>query len=124
MKKITLKIGLVAFLLTELARSFYRPYIYHNHIFDFYIADTIGNSLGTVTIIFIILTISGKGSKMDWKLIMLLTAGLVGYEMFNLIDNHPFDFLDVVATILFGGLSLTLYYYLLKKHTTEEINPK
>ena len=49
LKKITLGIGISAYFVTEMARSFYRPYIYANNIDDWVIADTIGNSLGTVT---------------------------------------------------------------------------
>ena len=116
LKKCTLKIGLIAFFLTEIARSFYRPYIYQNHLFDYYISDTIGNSLGTVTIIFMILTISGKGTRDDWKMIVLSTAGLIGYEMINLLTDYPFDYRDVVATLLFGSLSFLLYFHLLKTY--------
>lgn len=51
----------------------------------------------------------------DWKLIALVTAGLVGYELLNRIENHPFDYRDVIATLIFGGLSSFLYFYLLRK---------
>lgn len=51
LKKTTLTIGASAFLLTEIARSFYRPYIYANDITYWVVADTIGNSLGTVDVI-------------------------------------------------------------------------
>jgi hypothetical protein len=43
LKKWTLFIAITAFSITELGRSFYRPYIYKNGIKDFHIADTIGN---------------------------------------------------------------------------------
>jgi len=63
----TFYIGIIFFFLTELVRSFYRPYIYEHKIQDFYFADTIGNSFGTITAIFMILTLSGSGTKSDWK---------------------------------------------------------
>ena len=62
LKKITFGIGISAYFLTAMARSFYRPYIYANEINDWVIADTVGNSLGTVTAIFVILTMSGRSS--------------------------------------------------------------
>ncbi len=41
------------FLLTEISRKIYRPWVYQTHIDDFGISDTIGNSLGTLTQIFL-----------------------------------------------------------------------
>lgn len=45
------------FVLTEIGRKIYRPYIYSNDIFDYWIADTIGNLTGTIAIIFLILLV-------------------------------------------------------------------
>jgi L-rhamnose isomerase len=116
LKKITLAIGISAYFVTEMARSFYRPYIYANHIDDWVIADTIGNSLGTVTAVFMIITMSGKGTNRDWGLVALVIAGLIGYEMLNIIGDHPFDVNDVLATILFGGISVLVYARILARH--------
>ncbi len=117
-KKTTLAIGISAYFLTEMARSFYRPYIYAHDIDDWFIADTIGNSLGTVTAIFMILTMAGRGSHWDWRLVGMVLAGLVGYEALNLLGDHPFDVNDVLATLLFGGISALVYARLLKKQAS------
>lgn len=117
LKKTTLGIGISAYFLTEMARSFYRPYIYANNINDWVIADTIGNSLGTITAIFMILTMSGRGTKWDWRLVGMVILGLIGYEMLNLGNNHPFDINDVIATIIFGGVSAIVYAKILARHT-------
>jgi L-rhamnose isomerase len=109
LKKITLTIGASAFFLTEMARSFYRPYIYANDIDDWVIADTIGNSLGTVAAVFMILTMSGRGTSWDWRLVGMVIAGLIGYEMLPVFGNRPFDVNDVVATIVFGCVSIVAY---------------
>ena len=116
LKKITFGIAISAYFLTEMARSFYRPYIYVNEINDWVIADTIGNSLGTVTAIFMILTMSGQGSNWDWRLVGVVIAGLIGYETLNLTGNHPFDLNDVLATLIFGGISMLVYGYILGKY--------
>jgi len=109
LKKITLGIGASAFFLTEMARSFYRPYIYANDIDDWVVADTIGNSLGTIAAVFMILTMSGRGTTWDWRLVAMVIAGLIGYELLNFASDHPFDVNDVVATLIFGGISVVVY---------------
>lgn len=109
LKKITLAVGVCAFFLTEMARSFYRPWVYAHDIDDWVIADTIGNSLGTVAAVFMILTMSGRGTSRDWRLVGLVIAGLIGYELVNLLGEHPFDRNDVIATAIFGGISIIAY---------------
>ncbi len=120
LKRTTLIIGLAAFFITEITRSFYRPFIYKNNIFDYYIADTIGNSFGTVTAIFMILTLSGKGNKKDYKLIWIIIIGLIIYESLNLTSHHSFDYKDVLATLIFGGFSFIIYKYLIKTHSNHK----
>lgn len=115
-KRTTLAIGITAFFFTEMARSFYRPYIYAHNINDGFIADTIGNSLGTVTAIFMILTMAGRGTQWDWRLVAMVIAGLIGYELMNVFNNHPFDLNDVLATLIFGALSAVVYAFLLQKN--------
>lgn len=59
---VDLSIGVTAILIYELlARPIYRPYIYNNKIYDFHVADTIGNSLGTVAAVFILIGFIGHG---------------------------------------------------------------
>lgn len=116
LKKITLFIGIAAFSITELGRSFYRPYIYANKIDDYFIADTIGNSFGTVTAIFMILTLSGKGTKKDWSIVFIIIAGLLVYELLNLTGKTSVDINDLIATIVFGIISVLIYYFLLRKY--------
>lgn len=116
LKKRTFAWGIVAFFLTEMARSFYRPYIYAHDIEDYYVADTIGNSLGTVTAIFMVLTLAGSGTPRDWKVVGIIIGGLVGYECLNLLGDYPFDARDVVATLVFGAGSAAVYAGLLKRY--------
>lgn len=118
-KKATLYIGLGAYFITEMVRSFWRPYAQQNGIVDFNFSDTIGNSFGTMTAIFMILTLSGKGEKRDWRFIAIIIIGLIVYEYLN--PPSRFDFNDVIATIIFGSLSLVLYLYLLYKFNKSNI---
>ena len=116
LKKITLLIAIVAFSITELGRSFYRPYIYANKIDDYFLADTIGNSFGTVTAIFMILTLSGKGTSKDWNIVFIIIAGLIIYEFLNLTGKTAIDVNDIIATVVFGTISVLIYFFLLKKY--------
>ena len=117
LKRATLVIGLVCFFLTEMGRSFYRPYVYAHHIHDFFIADTLGNTFGTMTAIFMVITLAGSGTHRDWKLVVLIIAGLVAYECLNLTGRTRFDVNDVVMTLVFGCISCLIYVVLLRKYS-------
>lgn len=116
LKKRTLIIGITSYAITELARSFYRPYIYSNRIDDFFIANTIGNSFGTMAAIFMILTLSGSGTGKDWKRVFIIIAGLLVYELLNLTGKTAIDINDMIATVIFGAISILLYFLLLRKY--------
>ncbi len=116
LKKTTLSIGILAYFITEMGRSFYRPYIYANDINDWVVADTIGNSLGTVTAIFMVLTMSGRGTRWDWRLVAMVVVGLIGYELLGITSDHPIDRNDVLATLVFGSISAFIYARILDRH--------
>lgn len=116
LKRITLLIGVTAYSITELGRSFYRPYIYANNIDDYFIADTIGNSFGTITAIFMVLTLLGKGTNKDWNIVFLIIAGLIFYEFLNLTGKTAIDINDIISTVVFGIISILIYFFLLKKY--------
>ena len=119
LNKSTLFIAIIAFSITELGRSFYRPYIYENKIADYFIADTIGNSFGTMTAIFMILTLSGKGTNKDWILVLIIIAGLLVYELLNLTGKTAIDINDMIATVIFGTISALIYLFLLRKYSDQ-----
>jgi len=113
LKKSSLLIFLIAFIITEAGRSFYRPYIYSNNLNDYFLADTIGNSFGTVTAIFFILTVVGKGRTKDILIIILVITGLLLYESINIFLNSSIDTRDIISTIIFGIISILIYKALL-----------
>lgn len=103
-------IGLLAVLFYELvARHYYRPYIYKNHINDLHIADTLGNSLGTIATIFGFLFLLGGEKSRDQFLIKTVTFSLVVYEFSHPLLGKPIDPWDIVATILTGGFCFIIY---------------
>src|SRR5262245_16034213 len=78
---LNLLIGLGAVGLYELARAYYRPYIYSQGINDFHLADTLGNSLGTVAAVFVFVALLGRDRAQDYFLIRTVTISVLVYEV-------------------------------------------
>ena len=107
---INLAIGLSAVLIYEfLARPIYRPYIYRNKINDFHLADTIGNSLGTLATVFVLIGFLGQGRTQNIFLIKTIMISVALYEIAHPLLGKAIDPWDILATLLTGGLCLMLY---------------
>lgn len=115
-KAINFAIGLTALLLYEfIARPIYRPYIYTNHINDFHLADTLGNTLGTmVTIFFLIGLLSNETVKGNY-LLKLGTFSVILFELAHPLLGKPIDVWDIIATIFTGFFSYLVYHTIFKK---------
>lgn len=110
---INLTIGLSAVLIYEfLARPIYRPYVYNNNINDFHLADTIGNSLGTIATVFVLIGLLGQGRTQNLFLIKTITISVALYEFAHPLLGKAIDPWDILATLLTGGLCLILYTYI------------
>ena len=106
----TFFIFIFMFILTEIGRKIYRPYIYSNHIFDYWIADTIGNLTGTIAIVFFNLTISNPEYKIGKYFSLLIAIGLIVYELLQYFSPRSiFDWRDIIATLLGGLISFIIY---------------
>ena len=121
-RKIFFGIFISMFVLTEIGRKIYRPYIYANDIFDFWIADTIGNFTGTIAIIFFDLALVNPNYKKGRWFILFITFGLIVYELVQYIlpGRNTCDWRDIVATIIAGIISFGLYELIYKNKTTKE----
>jgi hypothetical protein len=109
-RAVNLLIAALAFALTEIGRDVYRPYVYSHNLNDFGIADTLGNHLGTVTIVFFSLAVSYAGRRDGLIMMTVIVAGLVLYEFTQqLMQDSTFDWRDVVATFVGGLISLLIY---------------
>lgn len=105
-----LAIGLTAVGLYEfVARPIYRPYIYRNQINDFHLADTIGNSLGTIATVFVLIGLIGQGKSQHLFLIKTITLSVALYELAHPLLGKPIDPWDILATFLSGGVCMLLY---------------
>jgi hypothetical protein len=105
-----LGIGLAAVLVYEFwARPIYRPYIYRHQINDFHLADTIGNTLGTIATVFVGIGLIAQGRVQELFLIKLITISVALYELAHPLLGKPIDPWDFGATLLTGGFCLLLY---------------
>ena len=113
---------LLSFLLTEVGRYIYRPYIYENQINDFGIADSMGNLGGIVVQIFFGLTILNPLYKKAIRLVLFFATGYILYEMIQpYLPKGTFDWLDIYGTLLGSVLAiliLTVIHLPFRKHKT------
>lgn len=106
---VNLVVGLSAVLLYEAARAFYRPFVYSRGIDDFHVADTLGNSLGTVATVFVFVALLGRGGVHYYFLLRTVTLSVLVYELSHPLLGKPIDVLDLVATVLAGVCCEGLY---------------
>jgi len=99
---LNLLMGLSALVIYEVARVTYRPYIYSRGIYDFHIADTLGNSLGTVATIFVFVSLFGRDRAQAYFLIRTVTISVLVYEVAHPVLGKPIDPWDILATVLAG----------------------
>ena len=105
----------IAFVLTEIGRHLYRPYIYENNISDFGIADSIGNSGGIIVQIFFGLAIINSTKKKGIRLITFFTVGYILYEIIQpILPKGVFDWRDVYGTLIGGIIGLLLFLMIQK----------
>ena len=114
-KAINFAIGLSALLLYEfVGRPIYRPYIYTNKINDFHIADTLGNTFGTLPTIFFLIAILSNDITKGNYLIKLGTISVVVFELAHPLLGKPIDIWDIIASIFTGLASYLIYHSLFK----------
>ena len=107
---INFAISLSTLLIYEfIGRPFYRPYIYANKIHDFHIADTLGNSLGTMATIFFFIAILSNDTVKGNYLIKLVTVSVILFEIAHPLLGKPIDIWDIIATLITGAVSYLLY---------------
>ncbi|MHC1706106.1 MAG: hypothetical protein AB9842_01155 [Bacteroidales bacterium] len=110
-------IFVMMFFITEIGRKIYRPYIYSHHIFDYWIADTIGNLTGTIAIIFFDIAIVNPKYKQGRIFLFIITVGLIVYELLQYFSPKSIlDWRDMIATVMAGLFSWGIYELLFKKH--------
>lgn len=115
-KAINFAIGLSGLLIYEfIGRPIYRPYIYANDINDFHIADTLGNTFGSIATIFFLIAILSNNTRKGNYLIKLGTFSIVIYEIAHPLLGKPIDMWDILATVMTGFISFLIYDSIFRK---------
>jgi len=104
-----LAVGAACLAITEAGRELYRPWVYSQGIHDWGIADTLGNSFGTLTAVFIIVGLVGKDASTDYRLIALIAGGLAIYELLQGPMGGAIDPQDIVASLVAGVVCVFVY---------------
>lgn len=121
-KVINFAIGFAALLIYEfIGRPIYRPYIYAHGINDFHIADTLGNTFGTMPTLFFLVAILSNDKVKGNYLIKLGTLSIVIFELVHPLLGKPIDIWDIIATIITGFFSYALYNTLFRKNSNLKI---
>ena len=106
--------AVVAFFLTEVGRSIYRPYIYDNGINDFGIADSMGNLGGIVVQVFFSLAILNSQRRKTFNVIGFLVVGYILYELVQpYLPKGVFDWKDIYGTLI-GGFASVMFVLVLR----------
>jgi len=120
-KAINFAFGVSALLIYEfVGRPIYRSYIYNSKINDFHIADTLGNTFGTLSTIFFLIAILSNDTKKGNYLIKLGTFSVIVFEILHPLLGKPIDIWDIIATILAGVASYLIYNGIFKDKPIEQ----
>ena len=115
-------ISIFAFVITEVGRDIYRPFIYANDINDMGIADSIGNLGGIFVQIFLALAILNSPLKKGIRLILFFTIGYIVYEFIQpILPRGVFDWNDILGTVIGGFLGMVLFLLINKIITKNNI---
>lgn len=104
MRQITLFASLL--FISLLGAYFYRPFIYSNSCFDFYIADTFPNLMSVPVIISFVLVFQKK-NRLNRNTFFSVITGVISYEFLQLFTDG-FDIKDIIATLL--GAFVSAYF--------------
>lgn len=99
-----------SFVLTEIGRYVYRPYIYENNINDLGIADSMGNLGGIMVQMFFGLTLLNSSRKKGVRIILFFVVGYIVYEILQpFLPKGVFDWKDIYGTIIGGVIGFLLF---------------
>ena len=117
-KAINFSIGISSLLIYEfVGRPIYRPFIYNNQINDFHLADTLGNTFGTMTTIFFLIAILSNDTIKGNFLIKMGTFSVLVFELAHPLLGKTIDIWDIIATIFTGFISYLLFNKIFKKYS-------
>jgi len=103
------------FVLTEMGRFIYRPFIYEHQINDWGIADSMGNLGGILVQLFFGFSVINPTKVKGLRLITFFVLGYIIYEIAQpFLPKGVFDWKDIYGTLI-GGVSGLLLFLLMHK---------
>jgi hypothetical protein len=100
---------IIAFLGTEFLRLKLRPAVYASGNGPRWFFDTIGNSGGAVTQIFLMLAVMHCSFVQSLRVIGFVVVGYSAYELLQpILPKGTFDINDIIGTVVGGLISLVL----------------
>ena len=115
-----LAIGLSAVGIYEVARAWYRPFVYSHGLSDFHVADTLGNSLGTVATVLVFGSIFGRSHVRTLFVLRAAAIAVAVYELLHPLLGKPIDSFDLFATVLAGLLCQGVYRWVYRRELALE----
>lgn len=115
-----LAIGLSAVGVYEAARAWYRPFVYSQGLSDFHLADTLGNSLGTIATVLVFASIFGRSHMQTLFVLRTAAIAVAVYELLHPLLGKPIDAFDLLATILAGLLCQGVYRWIFRRELALE----
>lgn len=114
--------GVLAVGLYETARTWYRPFIYLSGTFDFHIADTLGNSLGTVATVLVFASIFGRTHIQSLFVLRAAAIAVAFYELAHPLLGKVIDPYDLAATVIVGFTCQYLYGFCYRCELRTEVS--
>ena len=115
-----LAIGLSAVGIYEAARAWYRPFVYSQGLNDFHVADTLGNSLGTIATVLVFGSIFGRFHIQTLFVLRAAAMAVAVYELLHPLLGKPIDPFDLLATVLAGVICQGVYYWVYHRELAVE----
>jgi len=115
-----LAIGLAAVGIYEAARAWYRPFVYSQGLSDFHVADTLGNSLGTIATVLVFASIFGRSHIQTLFVLRAAAIAVAVYELLHPLLGKPIDSFDLLATVLAGLLCQGVYRWVYRRELALE----
>jgi hypothetical protein len=103
-RKIALLISISLFAIGIILSNTYRVYIYGNNIFDYHIADTIGSWLCIPAASLFLWGIQPK-----YSFAKFIAVSLIAFTIYEFFISSTFDYYDLIAQFLSGGLTYLTY---------------
>lgn len=109
---VVMAIAMGAVVFYELARAYYRPFVYSHGINDLHVADTLGNSLGTVATVFAFASVFGCDFSRGLFVLRSAVISVIVYELLHPLLGKQIDPYDIVATFVAGAVSEMVFRWL------------